>query len=145
MNYENYVLSNFKAISTNESLARMIVSSFVSSTDIGLNDLLDIKTAVSEAVTNAIIHGYDEKNGEVSMLCALNDGILHIEITDYGKGISNIEKARTPLFTSKPELERSGMGFTVMEMLMDSLEVISEEGKGTKIILTKKISSNDED
>lgn len=141
MNYENYVLSKFKASSDNESLARMIVSSFVSNTEISLNDLLDIKTAVSEAVTNSIIHGYENSDGEVTLFCGLKDNTLHIEITDYGKGISNIEKARTPLFTSKPELERSGMGFTVMEMLMDSIEVISEIGKGTSVMLTKKITN----
>jgi stage II sporulation protein AB (anti-sigma F factor) len=123
--------------STNEGFARVVVAAFVSQLDPTVEDLADIKTAVSEAVTNAIIHGYENKIGYVSIEGELGDNYVRLIIEDKGKGIEDLEKARQPLFTSQPHMERSGMGFTVMETFMDNVEVETNIGKGTKIIMTK--------
>ncbi|QUI21970.1 anti-sigma F factor [Vallitalea pronyensis] len=141
MKYENEMNIEFSSKSQNESFARVVIAAFVAQLDPTLEELSDIKTAVSEAVTNAIIHGYDEYHGHVHMYCKITDNKVYIEIKDFGKGISDIEKAREPLYTSKPELERSGMGFTVMETFMDEVEVETTAGVGTKIIMRKKIAS----
>lgn len=129
----------FMAISENEGFARVTAAAFASLMDPTLEELSDIKTAVSEAVTNAIIHGYDGKAGKVIMKMEINEPFIEITVTDKGKGIEDIEKAMQPLYTSKPHMERSGMGFTVMETFMDSLKVTSEPGKGTEVKMTKKI------
>ena len=128
--------------SKNERLARVCVAAFVAQLDPLLADITDIKTAVSEAVTNAIIHGYDNtpERGKVYVNCRYINNEVYIEIRDTGQGIENVEEAREPLYTSKPDMERSGMGFTVMESFMDSIEVLSEEGEGTTIRMTKKLS-----
>lgn len=148
----------FDAISSNESFARMAVAAFVSHLNFTLDELADVKTAVSEAVTNAIIHGYENLEGygmhgnskpfdcvrnpgKVRMHCILDDDMLHIEVSDTGKGIENIEQAMEPLYTSRPELERSGMGFSFMEAFMDELEVESEPGKGTTVRMKKKVNA----
>lgn len=138
--YENEMSINFKSISQNEGFARIAVAAFLVSIDPNVSELTDIKTAVSEAVTNAIIHGYGDENGEVFLGCRIKDSTVYIEIRDSGKGIENVEKAKKPLFTTKPELERSGMGFTVMEAFVDEVRVVSELGKGTTVFLTKKLS-----
>ncbi len=134
----------FKSISENEALARACISSFIVSLEPTMEDIADIKTAVSEAVTNAIVHGYPEKVGIVEMSAYTEGRKLTVKISDRGSGIHNIEKAREPLYTSRPELERSGMGFTIMESFMDGIRVISEAGKGTTVIMTKKIRENAE-
>ena len=143
MQYDNKISIILDAISENEAFARVSVSAFATQLNPTLEQLEDIKMAISEAVTNAIIHGYDGiENGQVYINSKIAKDTLYIEIEDKGKGIENIEKAMEPLYTSKPEMERSGMGFTVMEAFMDNIKVISEIGKGTKIYLEKKINKN---
>ncbi|OGO80110.1 MAG: anti-sigma F factor [Clostridiales bacterium GWC2_40_7] len=136
----NEMKLEFPGKSANEAFARIVAAAFVSQLDPTLEELADIKTAVSEAVTNAIIHGYENKAGIIRMNCRLYEDSIEIAVIDEGKGIENIEQARQPLYTSKPEMERSGMGFTVMESFMDSVEITSEPGKGTTIVMNKKIS-----
>ena len=137
----NVMEVKLSAKSENESLARVIVASFAAKLDTTLDELADIKTAVSEAVTNAIIHGYDEDESKfVYLRCEIKEDTIKIVIEDRGKGIEDISMAMQPLYTSKPELERSGMGFTVMESFMDSIEIESKSGKGTRIVMTKKFN-----
>jgi stage II sporulation protein AB (anti-sigma F factor) len=131
----------FSAVSSNESFARVTAASFISQLDPTVEELEDVKTAVSEAVTNSIIHGYENRQGEVCLECIIEGKLVTIIITDYGKGIEDILLARQPLYTTKPNMERSGMGFTVMESFMDSVEVNSELGKGTCVILKKRFNS----
>lgn len=150
----------FDAVSDNESFARVAVAAFVSHLNPTLEELADIKTAVSEAVTNSIIHGYENlygygrpkggaedqmivHPGKVQIQCALEECLLHISVTDHGKGMDNVEKAMEPLFTTKPELERSGMGFAFMEAFMDELEVISTPGQGTVVHMSKKLGTGE--
>lgn len=130
----------FRALPENEVFARVCVSAFILPLDPKMNDMTDIKTAVSEAVTNAVIHGYEGAEGEVELKCGIDGCTVYIEVRDCGCGIEDIQLAKKPLYTSKPELERSGMGFTVMEAFMDELEVISEPGKGTTIRMIKRLS-----
>ncbi len=137
----NYMRLEIPAKSTNEAFARMAVGAFVSQADPTVEELSDIKTAVSEGVTNAIIHGYENMSGVVSIVCRIDEDMLEIVITDFGVGIENIEKAREPLYTSKPDEERSGMGFTVMETFMDDLVVESKLSEGTKITMRKRLKS----
>lgn len=140
MQEKNMIEISFLSLSRNQAFARVSVAAFVSQLDPTLEELSDIKTAVSEAVTNAMIHGYENQAGLVKMTCSYNKQDVIIEVSDEGLGIKNIEKARQPLYTSKPELERSGMGFTVMESFMDKVEINSEINKGTTIIMRKKIN-----
>jgi len=143
INNKNFMQLQFSARSENESFARVAVASFVSKLDLTLDELEEIKTAVSEAVTNAIIHGYDEDPEQMVIVTAgYNDESIEIRIEDHGKGIEDIEEARQPLFTTKPELERSGMGFTIMENFMDSIEILTGVNKGTKVILHKNLVKN---
>lgn len=137
----NRVKTEFLSKSANEAFARVVAASFVAQADPSIDILADIRTAVSEAVTNAIVHGYDNHEGVVVMECLLYSDHVEITIEDFGKGISDIEKARTPLYTSRPDLERSGMGFTVMETFMDTLNIESTPGKGTKIHMTKQLEN----
>ena len=148
---ENNMTLEFDAKSENESLARIAVASFLTEIDPTVEEINDIKTAVSEAVTNSIVHGYNEGPGKITLKCMLVcnqyekqdtytvSSFITIEIKDLGVGITNIEKAREPLFTTKPEFERSGMGFMFMEMFMNKVDVISEPGKGTTVIMEKKL------
>ena len=130
----------FDALSDNEGFARTAVAAFIAHLNPTLEEMADIKTAVSEAVTNAIIHGYDDMDGgKVNIRCVIEQDVLHVEVMDKGKGIEDIEKAMEPLYTTKPELNRSGMGFPFMEAFMDDLEVLSVPGEGTTIIMKKKI------
>ncbi|MFG6148630.1 anti-sigma F factor [Halobacillus sp. B23F22_1] len=139
---KNHMKIEFSSISQNESLARVAVASFISPLNPTVDELTDIKTVVSEAVTNAIIHGYEENEEEKVILeCSIDQSQIEIIIEDFGKGIEDIEVAREPLFTSKPEWERSGMGFTIMENFMDQVDVQSKENKGTKITLSKQLTS----
>lgn len=137
--YENEMKLEFLSKSNNESFARIAVAAFVAQLDPTIEELADIKTAVSEAVTNSIIHGYEEKEGIIKIECKIFANSVEIEIEDNGKGIKDVEKAREPLYTSKSDLERSGMGFTIMESFMDELEVESILGVGTKVTMKKMI------
>ncbi len=162
---QNEMKMEFDAISANESFARVAVAAFMTSLDPTLEEISDVKTAVSEAVTNAVIHGYREcrtseacvgdelvqdseavqqisEKKKIMLRCRVSGDILHIEIEDKGCGIENIEKAMEPLFTTLPDENRSGMGFSFMEAFMDDVEVESEPGKGTLVRMVKKIGTS---
>ena len=139
MKADNEMKLEFLSKSQNESFARSVVAAFVAQLDPTIEELAEIKTAVSEAVTNAIIHGYSREIGIVVIVSRIIGNRVEIEVKDFGVGIADIELARQPLYTSKPELERSGMGFTVMETFMDKVEVESKTGEGTTIYMTKTI------
>lgn len=139
MDNTNEMLLEFDSQSKNESFARMVIAGFIVQMDPTIEEITDIKTAVSEAVTNAIIHGYNSGNGKVRLYCKISDHEVYIEVQDKGVGIENIEKAMEPLYTTRPELERSGMGFAFMEAFMDELEVESKLGEGTTIKMRKSI------
>ncbi|CDQ39748.1 MULTISPECIES: anti-sigma F factor [Virgibacillus] len=139
---KNEMAVAFSSISENESFARVTVAAFVSQVDPTMDELTEIKTVVSEAVTNSIIHGYNnEPHHQVYITCTLIDGEVELTIKDEGIGINDINEARQPLYTSKPELERSGMGFTIIENFMDTVEVISNPGKGTTVHMTKQLTN----
>ena len=131
----------FWSKSSKESFARVVVAAFASQLDPTIEELSDIKTAVSEAVTNAIIHGYEYGEGSVIVEAIIENSKIEIVIEDNGKGIEDINKAMEPFYTSKPDLERSGMGFTVMETFMDELTVESHIDKGTKVKMIKSFKS----
>lgn len=137
MQYENEARVYFSAKSENEYFGRLFVAGFLTQLDMTISEMTDIKTAVSEAVTNAIIHGYETDDGMVELFCAYYGKHIVIEVADTGKGIENIALAREPLYTSKPEMERSGMGFTIMESFMDTVKVESAIGNGTRIRMEK--------
>lgn len=143
--YNNEMKLEFISKSANEAFSRIAIAAFASQLDPTIEELADIKTAVSEAVTNSIVHGYDKNQGIVKISAWLTEDEIIIEISDKGKGIENIEMAREPLYTTKPNLERSGMGFTIMENFMDKVEIESILGLGTKITMTKKIKPKDKD
>ena len=140
---ENEMELQFISKSTNESFARITVAAFASQLDPTIEELADIKTAVSEAVTNCTIHGYDNKQGIIKINAKLQENEIIINISDNGKGIENIDVAKEPLYTTKPNLERSGMGFTIMESFMDSMKVESIVGLGTKVTLVKTIKKEE--
>ena len=151
---KNEMQMTFDAISENEAFARLAVSAFVMPLNPTVEEISDIKTAVSEAVTNAIIHGYDveymrenyaEKPGKVYLNCRIEEDVLYIEVKDTGKGIDDVAQAMEPLFTTRPELERSGMGFAFMEAFMDRLEVASEPGCGTVVLMEKRLRMAEEE
>ncbi|HYF83530.1 MAG TPA: anti-sigma F factor [Clostridia bacterium] len=141
MRIDNEMKLEFLSKSQNESFARSVVAAFVAQLDPTIEELAEVKTAVSEAVTNAIIHGYGCGTGNVMIVSRIIDKTVEIEIRDFGAGIADIELARQPLYTSKPELERSGMGFTVMETFMDKVEIESHPGNGTIIRMTKTMKT----
>ena len=141
---ENEMKLEFISKSANEAFARIAVAAFASQLDPTIEELADIKTAVSEAVTNCIIHGYNEKQGIVKIFARLKEREIIIEISDKGKGIENIDIAKEPLYTTKPNLERSGMGFTIMESFMDKVEIESVVGLGTKVTMSKTIKNKQE-
>ena len=133
----NKVMMEFDAVSENEGLARVCVAAFVTRLDPTLEEINDVKTAVSEAVTNAVIHGYENKGGIIRLEALIEGEELTLQITDFGKGIEDVEKAMEPLFTTDAANERSGMGFTFMEVFMDELSVDSTPGEGTVITMKK--------
>ncbi|MBY0203863.1 anti-sigma F factor [Paenibacillus polysaccharolyticus] len=138
----NFMNLQFAAKSENESFARVTVAAFISQLDPTMDELSDLKTVVSEAVTNSIIHGYNNNpEGVVTIQAEIRDDMITIIVEDRGEGIEDLELAKQPLYTSKPELERSGMGFTIMENFMDEFEVSSEPGRGTSIKMKKRIES----
>ena len=138
--FDNEMKLEFLSKSNNEAFARITVAAFVSQLDPTIEELADVKTAVSEAVTNCIIHGYEDREGIVKIVARLFANTVEIEISDTGKGIENVELARKPLYTTKANLERSGMGFTIMESFMDDVEIESVLGLGTKIKMKKMIN-----
>lgn len=140
MNVSNEMKLEFDSISDNEGFARVTVAAFLTQLNPTLEEVSDVKTAVSEAVTNAIIHGYENRIEKIHISCQITDNVFYIEIKDFGKGIENISQAMEPLFTTKPDEERSGMGFAFMEAFMDELEVVSEPSKGTTVKMKKIIA-----
>ncbi len=138
----NELKTSFLAKAENESLARVICAAFISQLDPTLEELTDVKTAVSEAVTNSIVHAYDSsQKGMINLNCSIDGTTVSIDVIDSGKGIEDIEKAMEPMYTSCPEAERSGMGFTVMQTFMDKIDVTSLVGVGTKVSMKKVIKS----
>ena len=140
MQYENETRVFFASKSENERFARLFVSGFLTPLDPTVSEITEIKTAVSEAVTNAIIHGYAEQIGNIELFCAYKENKIYLEVADNGSGIENITLAREPLYTSKPDMERSGMGFTIMEAFMDHIHIESETGTGTRIYMEKTLT-----
>ena len=143
--YDNEMELGFLSKSNNEAFARITVAAFAAQLDPTIEELADIKTAVSEAVTNSIIHGYEDKEGIVKVKAKLLENTIEIEVTDSGKGIEDIELARKPLYTTKGNLERSGMGFTIMESFMDEVDISSVVGIGTRITMKKTIKKSEEE
>lgn len=141
--FDNEMELNFISKSNNEAFARVAVAAFAAQLDPTIEELADIKTAVSEAVTNCIVHGYEDTEGLVKIKAKLINNKIEIEISDNGKGIENVELARKPLYTTKANLERSGMGFTIMESFMDEVEIYSVVGIGTKIVMRKEIKKEE--
>ena len=139
MKFENYMVLDFPSRSTNEAFARSAVACFAAQMDPTLEELGDIRTAVSEAVTNCIVHGYPDELGIITLRCRiLKDNVLDIVVKDRGAGIADVEKAKQPMFTTGGA-ERSGMGFTIMENFMTSLTVTSEPGKGTTVHMRRSL------
>lgn len=138
---ENYIRVEFPSKSCNEAFARATVGAFATQLDITIEELADIKTAVSEAVTNAIVHGYADSRGIVEMKCRITGQVIEVTISDKGRGISDIALAMQPLYSGSDDEERSGMGFTVMQSFMDTLQVDSNVGEGTTVIMTKKVGA----
>lgn len=136
---KNEMKLEFLSKSNNEAFARIAVAAFAAQLDPTIEEISDIKTSVSEAVTNSIVHAYPNKDGIVKIKTVIEDDKLEIEISDTGEGIENVEEARKPLYSTKSNLERSGMGFTIMENFMDELKVESIVGLGTKVTMIKKI------
>lgn len=140
--YDNEMNLEIQSKSCNEAFARITVAAFAAQLDPTIEEISDIKTAVSEAVTNCIIHGYENSEGIIKINCKIEERKIIIEISDTGKGIENIDIAKEPLYTTKADLERSGMGFTIMESFMDELNIESILGLGTKVTMTKEIKEN---
>lgn len=142
MKINNEAKVEFKSMSVNESYARVCAAAFAAQLDPTLDELADIKTAVSEAVTNCIVHAYPDQIGKISMtMKIINNNCIYIVIKDYGIGIEDVKQAMEPCFTTAPTEERSGMGFTVMETFMDKMRITSKVGKGTRVALRKYIGS----
>ena len=129
----------FDSIPANESIARVVVAAFLTRLNPTMEEVADIKTAISEAVTNAIIHGYKQEVHKILIEAVVEKDTLEVSVQDFGVGIADIEKAMEPLYTTRRDLERSGMGFVFMEAFMDTIKVISKPGEGTKVTMTKKI------
>ncbi len=142
MDYKNTIKIEFPALSENESFARNVVACFALNLNPSVAEITDIKTAVSEAVTNSIVHGYPDGDGRIEMEVSLENNIIHINIIDKGVGIENLEEALEPFFTTKPDDERSGMGFTIMNSFMDKVVVKSKKGEGTKVYMCKTLKSD---
>ncbi|MCI8333353.1 MAG: anti-sigma F factor [Lachnospiraceae bacterium] len=144
MEMKNTMKVEFDSISDNEAFARVTVAAFMSRMNPSIEEVADVKTAVSEAVTNAIIHGYEGEVHTITIFGQIEEEVLELRITDRGVGIPDIEKAMEPLYTSRPELERSGMGFLFMEAFMDEVQVQSSPGEGTTVLMKKKIRKSEE-
>lgn len=142
MEKRNEMTLIFDGRSCNEGFVRVSVAAFASQLNPTLEEVADIKTALSEAVTNAIIHGYEERTEKIIIHCVAEGRTLLLEVEDHGKGIEDIEKAMEPMFTTKPEMERSGMGFAFMEAFMDEVNVQSQLGQGTVVTMKKVIGKH---
>ena len=140
---KNQMKLEFDSSSENEAFARVTVAAFLTQADPTLEEVADVKTAVSEAVTNAIIHGYEGEVHTVTLQAKLEERVLEVEILDQGVGIPDVEKAMEPMYTTRPELERSGMGFLFMEAFMDEVQVFSEPGEGTRVWMKKKLGKQE--
>lgn len=143
MQSRNEMRLSFDARSVNEGFARVAVAAFITELNPTLDEVADVKTAVSEAVTNAIIHGYDDPQEKVELVCNIEGNSVEITVRDTGKGICDVSKAMEPFFTTRPELERSGMGFAFIEAFMDEVRVTSEVGKGTSVWMRKRIGAQE--
>ena len=139
-NIKNYMEMKFKAVSANEAFARVCVASFCLELNPSIDEITDIKTAVSEAVTNCVVHAYPNESGEIFLRCEIVDNEISIEVADEGIGIEDFDKAREPFFTTKPTEERSGMGFAVMESFMDGVELSKNGNRGLRVLMKKRIS-----
>lgn len=139
---DNYMRLQIRSLSRNEAFARSAVAAFAAELNPTVDQLSDVKTAVSEAVTNCVVHAYDGGEGVITLNVGIDGGTLHIEVVDEGRGIEDIERARKAFYTTKPDAERSGMGFTVMETFMDSLEVTHNEPQGTIVKMSKRLCGN---
>ena len=139
MNRHNEMEVSFLSVPENEAFARVVIAAFAVQLSPTVSEIADVKTAVSEAVTNAIVHGYEGTTGFVTMKASICDRLLSIEISDQGKGIRNVSQAMEPFFTTHPEQERSGMGFAVMQTFMDEVDVRSTPGSGTSVYMRKRI------
>lgn len=140
---KNHMQLEFDAKSVNEGFARVAVAAFLTQLNPTLDEVADVKTAVSEAVTNAIIHGYEQQGGRVFLACTLENDTATVVVEDQGIGMEDVQKAMEPFYTTKPEMERSGMGFAFMEAFMDSMQVESKPGRGTKVTMLKKIGQKE--
>ena len=144
MKSQNFMKLNIPSKSVNESFARSAVAAFCAQLDPTVEQINDIKTAVSEAVTNCIVHGYHDTFGVIYITATIKEDTVTVKIVDKGIGIEDVNKAMQPLFTTDPEGERAGIGFAVMQSFMDSVKVKSALGKGTKVVMTKKIKPREE-
>lgn len=142
MKYENQIELKFSAKSENESFARSVIACYALKLKPNVAQISDVKTAVSEAVTNAVVHGYPQGEGDILMQVGIEAGNLHIKVIDYGVGIDDVNIALEPFYTTKPEEERSGMGFTIMKSFMDEVKVTSQKNVGTTVYMLKKIASD---
>lgn len=140
---KNQMKLEFDSISENEAFARVTVAAFLTQANPTLEEVADVKTAVSEAVTNAIIHGYGEEVHTITMLARLKGQVFEVEVIDRGVGIPDVAKAMEPMYTTRPELERSGMGFLFMEAFMDEIRVFSKPGKGTRVWMKKRLGKRE--
>ncbi len=143
----NTMTLEFESHPCNESFARLSAAAFLAQLNPTVEEVADVKTAISEAITNAMIHGYQKKTGKIRMKCVLDrqENEFQVTVKDTGVGIEDVEKAMEPMFTTCPELERSGMGFSFMEAFMDELEVRSQPGWGTEVVMKRKIGAHPED
>lgn len=137
--YDNQMTLQFTSISQNEAFARSVAGAFLTQLNPTLEQLTDVRTAISEAVTNAVIHGYPSEIGSITLMGAIKDGCAEFIVRDTGAGIEDVELARQPFYTTHPELERSGMGFTLMETFMDEVHITSAPGQGTEVVMKKRI------
>ena len=144
INRHNEMEVSFLSLPENEAFARVVIAAFAVQLSPTISEIADIKTAISEAVTNAIVHGYEGRRGLVTMRAIIDGTILAVEISDRGKGIPNVKQAMEPFYTTHPEQERSGMGFAVMQTFMDEVEVQSIPGSGTSVKLRKRIRAEDQ-
>lgn len=139
---ENKMKLTFPSYSSNQAFARSVISCFALSLNPSVAEISDIKTAVSEAVTNAMVHGYPKEVGEITIEAEIIDNSLHITVIDKGVGIDNLNEALEPFFTTKPEEERSGMGFSIIQSFMDEMRVESKMGQGTKVYMKKNLKTD---
>lgn len=139
MENTNEMMIEFDSRSCNEGFARVAVAAFCTQMNPTLEEVADLKTAISEAITNAIIHGYDNEIHKIRIECKIVGHDLYVTVIDHGKGIPDVKKAMEPLFTTKPEMERSGMGFAFMEAFMDEIAVVSQPGMGTEVHMKKRV------